>query len=577
MSDSGQNGAVVAAAETGLRRRLRLLVGIPALAAAGASAAGWALHAGAGMHPGWVTAATAAVAAMAVAGVDRHLGQVSRQQIAEERQRHALLRKKWAEIEQADAAVQQAEAGYRRRVAEVQQREDRIDGWLNRIGTLLAEGRIHVAEARKKALVGERPDVPEQRAWTRTGEPFADIAQLGEWLRYEAVLAVADVSERSPSPASTAVDYGEVFAALAKRLHSLVSRALATLEALERDTEDPDVLHKLFEVDHLVTQQRRTVESLAILGGKTPRQVKPPVDLQKVIRQATSEVEHYPRVSSPLLSGEAAELAVPGYAAPEVTHLLAALIDNATQYSPPDTRTTIRGETVPAGLVIEIEDRALPMSHEKRAALNQMLDAPSDVDLPTQVTGGQIGLFVVALLAQKHGIRVKIQSNIYGGTQAVVVLPPVLLVKLPDVQVQPLPPQAPATVLPGPSARDAQAEPEHQAVGEDTSRTPVPPPLPRRTAAAPVLRAEGSAGEPAAAGGRPPLPRRQEATSAATYAARPGQPAGPPTGGLLGAFKQGQTAAAQTAADQNRDDRGAYETTPATGHRDDVGERNDSE
>jgi hypothetical protein len=49
------------------------------------------------------------------------------------------------------------------------------------------------------------------------------------------------------------------------------------------------------------------------------------------------------------------------------------------------------------------------------------------MDVDELLRDGRIGLYVVAALARRHGIRVRLQNNIYGGTQAVVVLPNSLL------------------------------------------------------------------------------------------------------------------------------------------------------
>ena len=49
-------------------------------------------------------------------------------------------------------------------------------------------------------------------------------------------------------------------------------------------------------VDHLVTQFRRQVESLAVMGGAVPRRINKPVPLPTVLRQGVAEIEQYARV-----------------------------------------------------------------------------------------------------------------------------------------------------------------------------------------------------------------------------------------------------------------------------------------
>jgi hypothetical protein len=77
--------------------------------------------------------------------------------------------------------------------------------------------------------------------------------------------------------------------------------------------------------------------------------------------------------------------------------------------------------------------------------VNQLLANPEDTDLDDLLRDGRIGLYVVSMIARQHGIVVQLQTNIYGGTQAVVVLPQMLIGSPPEsapeaVQPQRLPP-----------------------------------------------------------------------------------------------------------------------------------------
>jgi hypothetical protein len=59
--------------------------------------------------------------------------------------------------------------------------------------------------------------------------------------------------------------------------------------------------------------------------------------------------------------------------------------------------------------------------------MNTVLGAPDKVALGELLQDGRIGLYVVSVLARRHDIAVQLQSNVYGGTQAVMVLPTALL------------------------------------------------------------------------------------------------------------------------------------------------------
>jgi anti-sigma regulatory factor (Ser/Thr protein kinase) len=133
-----------------------------------------------------------------------------------------------------------------------------------------------------------------------------------------------------------------------------------------------------------------------------------------------SEVEDYARVGFLALP----EASLVGRAVADVIHLLAEVIENATSYSPPHTRVQISGQLVPNGFAVEIEDRGLGMAPEAIEEANQRLLHPPDFD-PTN--SARLGLFVVALLAARHGVRVTLRSSAYGGVTAVVLIPPHLI------------------------------------------------------------------------------------------------------------------------------------------------------
>lgn len=216
----------------------------------------------------------------------------------------------------------------------------------------------------------------------------------------------------------------EVFVNLARRLQSLVHREIQLLDELEHEVEDPDLLKGLFHVDHLATRIRRHAENLAVLGGAVSRrQWSNPVTMTEVLRSAIAEVEQYPRVKLvPPIAGT-----LRGHAVADVIHLLAELVENATVFSAPHTQVLLRAQQVTAGLALEVEDRGLGMPGNEQKRMNALLADPDQVNVAHLLQDGRIGLFVVAALARRHGIAVRLQSNIYGGTQAVLVLPQSLL------------------------------------------------------------------------------------------------------------------------------------------------------
>ncbi|MEV4536022.1 nitrate- and nitrite sensing domain-containing protein [Asanoa sp. NPDC049518] len=213
----------------------------------------------------------------------------------------------------------------------------------------------------------------------------------------------------------------EVFLNIARRSQTLLHRQLALLDKMERRTTDPDELGDLFRIDHLATRMRRHAEDLVVLAGAAPgRGWRVPVPMIDVIRGAVSEVEDYPRVT--IMAIEPA--AVAGRAVADVIHLLAELIENATSFSPPHTKVRVAGQAVPNGYAIEIEDRGLGMPDEAIAEANQRLSEPPEFD---PANSARLGLFVVAQLGARHGVRVQLRSSPYGGVTAVALLPTALI------------------------------------------------------------------------------------------------------------------------------------------------------
>ncbi|MFE9369188.1 ATP-binding protein [Streptomyces sp. NPDC006711] len=237
-----------------------------------------------------------------------------------------------------------------------------------------------------------------------------------------AVAAVVQASQLSSSVGNE--QKVEVFVNLARRLQSLVHREIQLLDELENQVEDPELLKGLFHVDHLATRIRRHAENLAVLGGAiSRRQWSHPVTMTEVLRSSIAEVEQYPRVKLvPPIDGT-----LRGHAVADVIHLLAELVENATVFSAPHTQVLLRAQFVTAGLAVEVEDRGLGMPVTEQNKMNALLCDPDQVNVAHLLQDGRIGLFVVSALARRHGIAVRLGTNIYGGVQAVLVLPQDLL------------------------------------------------------------------------------------------------------------------------------------------------------
>ncbi|MEU6089999.1 nitrate- and nitrite sensing domain-containing protein [Streptomyces sp. NPDC047085] len=279
----------------------------------------------------------------------------------------------------------------------------------------LGIARRKLPAAMRKLRAGEEIDI---QAEAPAGPPAEDeTGQVAEALTTVHRAALSAAVER----AELASGISGVFVNLARRSQVLVHRQLSLLDSMERRSDDPNELSDLFRLDHLTTRMRRHAESLIILSGAAPgRAWRMPVSLTNVVRAAVSEVEDYARVEVRQLP----EAYVIGAAVADLTHLLAELVENAAQFSPPHTRVRVTGEPVGNGYVLEVEDRGLGMGAETLGEANRRIEQSEALDL---FDSDRLGLFVVSRLASRHDIKVHLRTSPYGGTTAVVLLPTVLL------------------------------------------------------------------------------------------------------------------------------------------------------
>ncbi|WMD04113.1 nitrate- and nitrite sensing domain-containing protein [Streptomyces sp. FXY-T5] len=293
--------------------------------------------------------------------------------------------------------------------------------------------RITTLESDRKHLVGQRQKMADAREELR-GELAESAAQLDR-LR-------------------TAI--GGTFVNLALRTLGLVERQLAVIENLEEREQDPDRLATLFKLDHFATVMRRHSENLLVLAGTEHVQhAAGPVPLVDVVRAAVSEIERYERVRIAALPPHAH---IAGFAADDLSHLLAELMENATSFSPPDLPVEISGWLLENGeVMLSVQDEGIGMTEERLERLNSRL-ADFDPEAPYDQEGEDglgLGLYVVARLAQRHGVRVQLREQKQGGVAAVVVLPRTLLAAAPPVAAPasgPLAGTAPSYSFPGADA-----------------------------------------------------------------------------------------------------------------------------
>ncbi|MFG1793584.1 nitrate- and nitrite sensing domain-containing protein [Nocardia sp. NPDC049149] len=310
-----------------------------------------------------------------------------------------------------------------------------------------------------------------------------------------------------------------VFLNIAHRSQIVVHRQLEILDEAEQRQEDPVLLDTLFRLDHLATRERRNAENLTILGGGQPgRQWRNPVPLMDVVRSAVGETLDYARVRVSRLP----EVHVLGTVVADLIHLLAELVDNATAFSPPQSRVEVGGNVVGKGVVVEISDQGMGMSDGEQARLNDMLRTPPDFGVAALSADSRLGLFVVAQLAIRHGITVRLSESDYGGIKAIVLIPSALIV------TDSVPDQTPAELTdPGrrrriPAAPVSMSSSEPQPVGAVATLAIESPPMNG-------VGAQPEPPQPSPGDTRPALPRRSRQTNLPPQLAEPApSPFAPP-------------------------------------------------
>ncbi|WP_017568865.1 sensor histidine kinase [Nocardiopsis halotolerans] len=280
----------------------------------------------------------------------------------------------------------------------------------------LEHARVRLPEVTLRLRAGQNVDVDAEAPRLRV-ESTDEIGQVAEAFNDAQRAAVAAAVEEAQVRAGVR----NMFRNIARRTQALVHRQLGLLDTLERTETDPEALESLFRIDHFSTQMRRNAENLMLLSGDTPvRRGLAPVRLHEAVRAAASEIEDYTRVRVMALP----QVALLGDVGSDTVRLLAELLENATSFSPPGTQVQVVGHPGEAGgYVLEVHDDGLGMAPDRIEAANALLCDPPGFDLATIREDSQLGLFVVATIAARHGLGVSVHARETGGTRAVLTLP----------------------------------------------------------------------------------------------------------------------------------------------------------
>ncbi|GGZ24672.1 histidine kinase [Streptomyces olivaceoviridis] len=262
----------------------------------------------------------------------------------------------------------------------------------------------------------------------------------------------------------------------AKALSRVQAKTVSMLADLRemQERHGEEVFGDLLRLDHSTSQLGLMTDRLALLmDGRSSRVWNKPIVMESILRGAVGRIDAYRRVR--LHSSSRA--AISGFAAEGVMHLLAELMDNAANFSPPVDEVHVYVEERSAGLVVTIEDSGLKMSD---AAMRRAVESVSGrvTDLAS-LQGTRVGLSVVGRLAVKYGISVSYRPSSRGGTGVVVLIPPQLIAQRHEPVTAERPRQAasaPRTPADRPRAvRSAPAAPLSTAATTPTSTAATTP------------------------------------------------------------------------------------------------------
>jgi len=253
---------------------------------------------------------------------------------------------------------------------------------------------------------------------------LAEVDQSGGFEIAEVATALntvqASAAELAVEQAVLRRNIADSFVNLGRRNQNLLNRQLESITEMERQESDPEELQKLFTLDHLATRMRRNAESLLLLAGLEPhRQWSAPVAIVDVLRGALGEVEDYERV----VIEELDAATISGTAAADLTHMVAELLENALNFSPPGRDVEIIGRAQGEGYVLAIVDNGIGMSDEDMAQANiRLAGAESFTVAPSRY----LGHYVVGRQAARLGTFVTLHKTPAGGITAAIELASVL-------------------------------------------------------------------------------------------------------------------------------------------------------
>jgi len=441
---------------------------LPAAALAVLGVAAFAVPA-AGAGHGRVFAAAGAVAVLLLAGA---LAAQRRRQAAADGATAMSEQHAWQA--QANAAEQQQRAElWEKRAEQARQEADKLrvqaGEQVNRSRTMmagLAAAADHLVNVQLPAVLAGSAPLPAFPAGGGGDEEHAALfARVGAAVE-ESVASIREQADdlrrqsddQIESSRRAVLDLARVLQASALRIQGQAAKMAEDRPA------DPVILQASMRVEHAARQMARNAQSVVVLCGEWPGQQWPdPLALPDVVRAAAGRIMSYERVN---VSGDHGVAADAGIVEPLI-HMVAELLANATQSSPPATKVEVTVQAVQHGAVIEIDDRGIGMEEAEFRAAREILSGSRVVGLGDLGEFPKTGLAVIGHYVDRHGLEVDLRKSPYGGVRAIVHVPDQMVVNNPDPAVGSR--SAPAASLPQPDPA-GEPEPGETALGHSMPR-----------------------------------------------------------------------------------------------------------
>ncbi|MEQ4302697.1 ATP-binding protein [Plantactinospora sp. B6F1] len=400
----------------------------------------------------------------------------------------AVLRRRqraaWAAFGEREREFERQVRGYQQQLAERERQwQERAEARSAAVDNALE----HLLRARLPAVLTGSPVPSTPR------DPLLDdrTAGLVDEVLAEATSALKRSDEREESLRLAVV-------ALSRRVQTAAHSIQEQVSLMaDRHQHDPDVVESSMRVDHAAAQQARHAQSLAVLCGEWPgQQWQEPLAMVDVVRAASARILAYQRVE---VSGDQ-DVAVAAEVVEPVIHLVAELLANATQSSPPATTVPVTVRRVQRGAVIEVDDGGIGMDDHRLEQARETVSGRRPVGLGELGEIPQTGLAVVGHYVRRHGFRADLSESPYGGLRAVVLIPSKVVetVDPPEAVVLRSPavlPAQPPAAQSEPGPRPVEAEPADPATGVTLPR--------RRSRRGESASVTPVAAEPAAASAEP--------------------------------------------------------------------------